>query len=355
MCVDQTEQEYVFLVPQMMQEKMSLLTWPSASHIQFDFITKEEQNRCQATNKVFNSFRISLLLRKKVKEHDADTVFAITLMSLLPFAGFLVPAEICGIIYKIYLYTWREESWKSKIADITKYFIFTKSKQYSKVFILNDAISAKYLNLKWNSTKFQFLPDPFLPIPVMNTFDFRQRYKIPNNYYIFSHFGSIQKRKGTLDVLESIQLTPEDYRKQILIVISGKVDDNFRDLFYMKYKTLPYQNNILIIDDFCSYSLFASLCLCSSAILLPYTDPYQSSGVLGYASQFNVPVIGTQDGLLGKLIRRYHLGEVCAMNNPESIANCYLKVISREISKPSNTYCREHELAAFAKTLNSVL
>jgi len=353
-CSNLPDKYFVFLIPSRIKDRMSLLNWPEVNNILFDYISEEKQDYCQTNNKFLNSLRISLLLRKKVKEYNADTIFAITLMSLLPFAGFLVPVKISGIIYKIYLYTWKNESWKSKIADVTKYFLFTKSKQYSKVFILNDAISAKYLNRKWNSRKFLFLPDPFLPIPVMNTFDFRQRYNIPKDFFIFAHFGSIQKRKGTLDVLESIHLIPEEYRKQILIVIAGKVDDNFRDLFYRKFNTLPFQNNVLIIDDFCSYSLFASLCLCSSAILLPYTDTYQSSGMLGYASQFNVPVIGTQDGLLGKLIRRYHLGEVCAMKKPEAIANCYLKVISGETPKPCQTYCREHELADFAISLNSI-
>jgi hypothetical protein len=42
--------------------------------------------------------------------------------------------------------------------------------------------------------------------------------------------------------------------------------------------------------------------------LIPYKNSEQSSGVLGYAAQFNIPVVGPSSGLLGKLIKKNKLG-----------------------------------------------
>jgi hypothetical protein len=54
--------------------------------------------------------------------------------------------------------------------------------------------------------------------------------------------------------------------------------------------------------------------------LIPYKATAQSSGVLGYAAQFKRPVVAPNEKLLGKLVRKYHLGYTLKSSNSEDIA-----------------------------------
>ncbi|HKL20615.1 MAG TPA: hypothetical protein VJ904_02340, partial [Tichowtungia sp.] len=53
-------------------------------------------------------------------------------------------------------------------------------------------------------------------------------------------------------------------------------------------------------------------------ILMPYTRPEYSSGILALAAKADTPVLGPQDGLLGRLIRENGLG-LAAELTPETL------------------------------------
>ena len=113
----------------------------------------------------------------------------------------------------------------------------------------------------------------------------------------------------------------KDELKGKSFIFAGKVYDDIRDEFYQKYRNLQDKVQILCFDEFCEYSFLGSLCLSSNFILLPYSNTSQSSGVIGYASQFQIPVVVAKQGLLGKLVKRYKLGVLLEDASSFSIKN----------------------------------
>ena len=352
-CLMLNDVDYVFLVPEKIKSLFHNFNWERNDRIVFDFIPSDVQNQCLSHNLLINSFFISKLLRKKVKEHNADELFAITIMSLMPFAGFMIPTRISGIIYGIYLYNWKSMSFQRKLFNVFKYYLFCKNGLFKNILLLNDKASAKYLNRIYKTTKFQYLPDPYLKIKTDNVFDFREKYNIDRTANVFLHFGAIERRKGTLDILKSIEILPDDIKERSFFVIAGKIKDDIREEVYERIRIINTPR-LLVLDEFCSYDTLASMCLSCNAILMPYLEIDKSSGLLGYASQFSKPVIGSSYGLIGKLIRRYRLGYTCTPGCPEEMIMNYKNVINSTIDNPSDAYCRDNSVSHFKMVIGNV-
>jgi len=62
-----------------------------------------------------------------------------------------------------------------------------------------------------------------------------------------------------------------------------------------------------------------AFCEQADVLLMPYTRPEYSSGILALAAKTCTPVIGPDAGLLGRLIRQNGLGAVCAVRPPELV------------------------------------
>ena len=94
-------------------------------------------------------------------------------------------------------------------------------------------------------------------------------------------------------------------------------------------------------------------------ILIPYKNTAQSSGVISYASQFCVPVIGPAEGLLGNLIRKFDMG-LC-IENPNSYAMAEMfnegKYLQADINKEgANKYlniCTPQSFVSHLLALNN--
>lgn len=352
-CANKPDNDYVFLIPNKAQESMGLFSWEKASNISFDYIPDDFQNKCIHANIIIAAWYMSLYLRKKVLEHHAQHLFVISLISLLPFGGFIIPAQISGIIYSIYLYKWKKSTLLRKSCDVLKFLLLSRTPSFNNVFILNDKYSARYLNRIYRTNKFKFIPDPYIPINNENVWDWRERYNIPKDCFLFAHFGSISKRKGTLDVLKSISMLPDSLRSKFYFVIAGRVFPDFVDEFNSNTKELD--SNVIIIKEFCSFDFIANLCRCCNAILLPYLESEQSSGLLGYASQFHVPVIGPSSGLIGKLIKRYNLGILCQEGNPEDLIRCYCCIMENKWKNDSNVYIDQRTVFSFQRVISDTI
>lgn len=346
--------KYVFLVPERIRPNLGNFKWESNNRVVFDFIPSEIQRKCISSNILVNSYNISKLLKRKVKEYNADEIFAITIMALMPFAAIMIPSKISGIVYGIYLYNWKRMSYLRKIANVSRYLIFGNLKKFHKILILNDKSSSFYLNKLYKTDKFLFLPDPFVAINRNNIYKFREKYNIPHSTCLFVHFGAIEKRKGTLNILESIEYMPEEIKKKSYFVIAGKIKDDIRVDIYERVKKIV-NPNLLIIDKFCTYDDLASMCQACNAILMPYLEYDKSSGLLGYASQFSKPVIGISNGLIGKLIKKYKLGLTCKSGDVDNLISNYQKIINGDIEKPTEIYCLDHSVNQFKDVIGTVL
>lgn len=356
LAVRNQDHHFTFVIPGSFCELKKMWEWPETNNVSFDFIDSalcdKELENGSTLDLLKKSWHLYAILDSYVKKNRPDYVFAVSLMHYIPFAAFLSfrNVKVSGIIYKIYIHETAGRI--SKTINWAKFKIMSCLKTFDKVFILNDKQGCDQLNKNFKTDKFLFLPDPYTPIETDGIIDFRKQYDISADKVLFAHFGGLQLRKGTMDILDSIvSLTKEECSKYSF-VFAGKIYPDIRKQFYEKLDSLANKTQIIVIDEFCDYKLLASLCKACDAILMPYHKVAQSSGLIGYASQFKKPVIGPNGGLLGSIIQEYRLGFQIDKPYVVHLGNAYQKVADGEVPSPTDYYCQNNNVNSF---LNSIV
>lgn len=345
---------YVFVLPDGFNKIKDRWDWIEANNISFEFFDNQRlMKKTSAFGQVLMSYRISKLVNFFVRKYKAGTVFALNLTDFIPSAPFVLSksTSLCGIIYKIPIGENKKISLKNRLAFTT----LNKFKLFSTVFVLNDEESADLLNRKYDSNKFVPIPDPYIPIQMEGVVDIRKQYGISPQKTLFVHFGAMNTNKATIDILKSLHRLSNDERKQYSFFFAGRVQDDIRNDFYKHYDELKDYTDVYLIDDYCSYVFFASLVLACNAILIPYRRVFQSSGLIGYASQFGRPVIAPNKGLLGRLVEKYKLGYLLEDCTGEELVKAYHAIASVNVSAPTYSYCEHNSVEEFQKVISHYL
>lgn len=309
--VARPNERFVVLVHSTFKEKNKFLEWPVTNNIEFDYITDGELASFMQQSSVLKRTLVSSrILSKYVKKHQADRVITSSIMQYLAFLNNFgyAKCKFIGIIYMIYLHERKRQGIFGRLSNRLKYTIIARSQKIEKAFVLNDQGSADELNHIYNTKKFVCLPDPFVPLHVNNLEDTRYKYNIPVDNKIFLHFGGLSGSKGTLTIMEAIEHLSEDVAKQCTFIFAGKIYEDIYECFIQFYEQLKLKTQIIVENRFVEFSELSSFCNISHCMLVPYKRTSQSSGAVGYAAQFNIPVIGPGEGLLGNIIRSYQLG-----------------------------------------------
>lgn len=343
--------EFIFAIPPKFNKVKNQLVWKKSDNVGYHFLLSNEINI--TGNFFIQSYKKSSIARKIALQYSVDEVFFIALMGLLPVLPFIMPKniKISGIIYLIYLYRWKYATLTERVHDSLKYLLLSKKSNFRSVFILNDKSSSIFLNKKFKTSKFIYLPDPYLPIDESNLQNLREKYNIPHNNIICLHFGGLSVRKGTLKILEAIDILSKYELKDKSFIFAGKVYPDIKEEFYLKYNKLRDKVQILCFDEFCEYSFLGSLCLSSDFILLPYSNTAKSSGIIGYGAQFKIPVVVPNRGLLSKLVRKYKLGYSIDLNSPEEIADSLKKQVANYDRYKESRYIVEHNVSQFNQAI----
>ena len=183
----------------------------------------------------------------------------------------------------------------------------------------------------------------------------RSKLNIDKFSVIYSHFGALDERKGTLEILKAISLSNLTLKDKYNFIFAGKVNSSIKYEFYQLIDQLKNKAVIHVYDEFVDSDFIASLCSASNYLLIPYANVCQSSGVLSYAAQFKVPVIGPKLGLLGKLIKRYRMGYLLEDGSSNSIKNFLNFKDKFGLMKVSNNYIKGRSINDFSdEILNNI-
>lgn len=344
--------DFVFVLSPQFHKVKGLLEWPICNNIKYDF-SLPIQNLSGNPNSLLSSLKKSIQtsrrISKYVKQYSPNYLFSIDLMSLVPFLPFFVrKVSVIGIVYSIYLR--HKNSIRSIIANKCRHYMLVKSNIFRTIYVLNDKKSTIELNHLYRTDKYKYLPDPYNSISSSES-NFRIKYRIDREKLILSHIGFLTEQKGTLDILRAIKFLPDKEKKCYCFVFAGIISSDIREEFYSILNSLNNEVEIFVKDEFCSYSLLSSICQSSNALLIPYHDNSKSSGVIGYASQFGVPVICRKDGLLEEIVKEYQLGYLIKDGTPSSLLDSFRKIKGQQISQPTKKYCETHSVSAFCNVI----
>lgn len=295
-----------------------------------------------------NSINLCRKLKRIAIQYGCDSIFLIMLMPFSPIVFLPVwgKLKVSGIVYKIYLYNWRKCSFIHKVYDVCRFWLASKCKHIDKVFVLNDNAASKYLRKKYNSNKFVYLVDPFMPLNVdkKNT-NLLTEY---NNKKIISHIGVLKERKGTYEILKAINEKTSILFKDYVFVFAGTASDGLK--LAKEIERAKKYANIVYYNKFLSFREIGDIVKKSYCLLLPYQNTDQSSGIVGYAAQYGVPVVVPKENLLKKIVIKYKLGYFLNGKSSNDIIDFFEEHISLK-KTTGNSYCRINNVGNFINVI----
>lgn len=199
---------------------------------------------------------------------------------------------------------------------LTKYFL-NKADYF---IVLSDKVRDDLLSIKSNA-KFRVLPHP-----VYSNFgssvskdEARSKLKLTDKRLVL-FFGFIRDYKGLDTLLKAMALLREE---DIKLVVAGEFYSN--SAYYLNLiNKLKIINKVHLFTDFIPSSDVKYYFSAADAVILPYRDATQS-GIVQIAMNFRKPVIATNVGGLGEVVRNNQTGFVVKKDNVEALAEAIRK------------------------------
>ena len=161
------------------------------------------------------------------------------------------------------------------------------------------------------------VPDPIEPLPKISQEDARDRLELPQRKPIILFFGGLRWDKGPDILLKTLSLIEDE----VYTVIAGKPVE-ICETNVKQYKQSLKKPEYLITclghipdEDVANYFLAAD------AVVLPYRQAFKgTSGILQHAAAAGKPVIVSDVGEVGPIVRENKLGIIVEPESPKSLA-----------------------------------
>lgn len=340
---------FVFVVPEQFEKTKVRFEWPQCNNVTFDYINDNIVSQVRKFSGLKYCYFISKLARFYYEKHKTNEVFLISLINFVMFLPFMISrkAKISGILYYVYLYDWAKLGWKKRIEQILMFWVMTKRKNIGRLYVLNDCSAVAYLNKLYRTNRFSYIPDPvaFSDLPNVTS---TPLLSLPQDTKIFLQCGMMSGRKMTLQILEMIKNLPKD--EKLYFLFAGKIQNDIKEEFYHLYPMAKKEHNIYVKDGHLSYEEMSCFLDISDFVFILYDNVAQSSGFLGHAALHRKPIIAYNKGMIGKLVRKYHLGYTVNVDGPESLSHDILRVVNEKYLVPDQ-YIKTHRVTDFTSTL----
>ncbi len=295
-----------------------------------------------------------------MKEHEIKQVFLMYIDLYLLKIGLMKSQNIRikGIQFLPYFrmpkQTFRQRLRRQWHAAKMKWAV--RNKYLETVFILNDNYSVAELNkLKWHQGIFKYLPDPINELQGEKD-DFVLPTLSKDSFKLLV-LGHISPRKNLANIIEALNLIDFDIKQKLELLIVGEVDGGYKISFNDLIRSFLQRNpDFLItkIERFVSINEMNTVIEQSDCLLIPYTNSYKSSGIIGLAAKHEKLLIGPNTGIMNDLINDYSLGITVNPYDVESIKQAILEIRKFEITNAKfNEYIEERTPVEFAKIINN--
>jgi glycosyltransferase involved in cell wall biosynthesis len=176
--------------------------------------------------------------------------------------------------------------------------------------------------------KIQYVPDPVLQYysALPTKAEARQRLGIPSNARVVLLYGAIDSRKGAASLVKAA--ASPDCSNQIHVVLAGTnwMPAEFRTS--QPFQSLLTQHRIHCFDGYIDNEHEQLLLASADCMWVGYIDFYGVSGVMALAGRHAVPVIASEDGLVGYFTRKHKLGATIEPRNQASIVTALNRLVT---------------------------
>ena len=218
-----------------------------------------------------------------------------------------------------------------------KYFFGLLIQKYSKIYVYIETVLGDA----------QTLYDPWFDSGEQNQ---KLKRKIKQNYFFV--IGKQTERKGLTIFLNAIQYFDLNENVHFRIIGHIPLQSDHVKLNYLKKKgySITHEDNYLTEQE------LNKEILTSGIMVLPYRKNFDTtSGNLVRSSLLNVPLITSDHGFVGKMVKENKLGLVFETENPKSLSNKIREMIEIKnlnfFSKGLNEFKNKHNPLQFSKNL----
>ncbi|WP_235109111.1 glycosyltransferase [Acaryochloris sp. 'Moss Beach'] len=149
--------------------------------------------------------------------------------------------------------------------------------------------------------------------------------KLREPYFLL--FGAIDGRKGIHQILDAIQKLSSDWGRQLCLVLVG--ESKIQQQLEARITEITASQPVQIIRNyqFVSEEEVWSYFRMSDVILATYQKHVGMSGILLLAAATQKPVLSTDFGLMGAMVKQHQLGLSIDSTQPEQISEGMMKLI----------------------------
>lgn len=312
--------------------------------IQFVTIATSEQADLEATTSGWKrAFKQYQLIRKYASLLKATQGLIIYFDSCqLPLVlGLKLPCHFSGIYYRpTFYYSCFGDSiptWQERLQHLREQIFLWRllhHPQFKTLFCL-DPLAIEPIARLGDRDRLMHLPDP---IELSDSDEFsaaklRANLGIEPHRRIFLSFGRLSEgRKGIPQLVEAVALLSPDLQQQVCLLFVGEPNREQLAAWLTPIRQLA---TVQIVDlygyvpeaDVNAYFQLADV------VLAPYQRHVGMSGILLQAAAANKPVLSSDYGLMGELIRRYGLGLAVDSTIPSEIAKGLTRLL---VESPDN-------------------
>ncbi len=282
---------------------------------------------------------------------------AIGMHSPCPFSGIYFRPSFHYDMFESYRpdrQEWRQH-WRERIA----WERIFRHPQLQTVFCL-DPFAVTAIASRHHNTKIVHLADPVQPYPVLpsDLATLKTKLGIEVHRQVFLLFGALDRRKGIYQLLDALELLPLKLCQHLCLLLVGKTNPIDRANIHQKITALGPTHPIQSIEqyDFIPEADVPSYFQLADAILAPYQHHVGMSGILLLAAAAGKPVLSSDYGLMGELVRRYQLGLAVDSTKPTAIAQAlttFLSASPQTIGNPSQMklFAAQNSIDLYASTI----
>lgn len=261
---------------------------------------------------------------------------------------------VSGIFFRPTLHE-KQPGLKSRITSFRKNVILKsalKTNALSQLYCL-DPEAPQAINQIAGRKIARWLPDGTSIAPADVTKEtLRKTLDVADTETLCLFFGVISGRKGIYQVLESFQ---ELSALPVCLVIAGSADPAEATDIYEAISAAQKVARIVVVSGDISDARMTALFEASDLVLAAYPKHIGSSGILIRAAAAGKPVLGSQFGLVGRNITRYHLGRAVDCTEPAQLVEAIKGFIAEPTlafdAASSAAFAQSNSAKAFAQTI----
>ncbi len=333
--------EVVELVRQNPKPNLNLVTISAA---EFAMISSQSS----IVKRAFAEWKIFCLYARQFKA-DQGMVMQFDHLQLPIVLGKRAPCAIAGIYFRPtfhyiqfanYTSTWKDaiRRWRQKLLLV----LALRSGQVNTLFSL-DPFAPDSIAKLTAEVKVIHLSDPVVPHPLepARCDQLKTQLKIDPHRQIFLLFGKLDPRKGTYQLLEAIRQLPQELSQKLCLLFVGQIPhlEQPKLTSYIAEISAQTSAQVLIHNEFVSESDMPLYFQLADVVLAPYQRHVGMSGILLQAAAAQKPVLASNYGLMGELVRRYQLGVAINSEHPSEIAQAMSELLwngTSSVTQPSH-------------------